>query len=146
LRTALSLNIPHISSYALTVEPRTALKRFIDNRKMPAPSEEEAELHFRRMQDILVKEGFVHYEVSNFSKPGYFSRNNIGYWKGKTYLGIGPAAHSFDGSKRSWNIRSNPKYLKALQQDELPYTEETLSQVDRYNETVMTGLRTMWGV
>ena len=146
LQQALSYNIPHISSYALTVEPRTALKRFIDKGLVADVDDEAAEGHFLRMMDVLQKEGFVHYEISNFGKPGYFSQNNSAYWQGKPYLGIGPSAHSFDGSSRRWNLRNNPKYLRAIAEGKPAYEEEVLSEQDRYNEYIMTGLRTIWGV
>ena len=146
LRKALSLDVPHISSYALTVEPGTALKRFIDKKVVPPVDDEAAEAHFTTMMKLLEQHGFVHYEVSNFGKPGFFSRNNSAYWQGKHYLGIGPSGHSYDGLKRSWNISNNPKYLRAIEQGLLPSTEEVLTVKDRYNEYVMTGLRTIWGV
>lgn len=146
LRKALSLGVPHLSSYALTVEPGTALKRFIEKKIVPPVDDEAAELHFTIMTELLEQHGFVQYELSNFGKPGFFSRNNSAYWQGKHYIGIGPSAHSYNGLKRSWNISNNPKYLKSLDQDSLPSTEEVLSTKDRYNEYVMTGLRTIWGV
>ena len=146
IKTALSFNIPHISSYALTVEPRTALKKFIEKGIVPDVDDEIAEEQFQMLCSSLEKAGFVHYEISNFGKPGYFSRNNTAYWQGKTYMGIGPSAHSFNGTQRSWNIANNTKYIQAINKGELPQEVETLSQRDRYNEYVMTGLRTMWGV
>ncbi|WP_297763093.1 radical SAM family heme chaperone HemW [uncultured Muriicola sp.] len=146
IKTALSFNIPHISSYALTVEPRTALKKFIEKGIVPDVDDEIAEEQFQMLCSMLAKEGFVHYEISNFGKPGYFSRNNTAYWQGKTYMGIGPSAHSFNGTQRSWNIANNTKYIQAIGKGLLPREVETLSQMDRYNEYVMTGLRTMWGV
>ena len=96
--------------------------------------------------DELEKHHFIHYELSNFGKEHYFSKNNTAYWLGKSYLGIGPSAHSFDGKKRSWNIRNNIKYIKFLDEDELPIEREILTKTDQYNEYVMTGLRTIWGV
>lgn len=146
LQKALSLKVPHISSYALTVEPNTALKRFIDKGVIPPVDDAAAEAHFKRMTELLEKNGFVQYELSNFGKPGFFSRNNSAYWQGKHYLGIGPSAHSYDGLKRSWNISNNPAYLKALNEGIRPSTEEVLTKKDRYNEYIMTGLRTIWGV
>lgn len=146
LRTAVDLGVQHISSYALTVEPRTALKKFIEKGLIEQPSDEEAEEHFQYMVHFLQENGFVHYELSNFGKPGFFSRNNSAYWQGKPYLGIGPSAHSFDGVQRSWNLANNPKYIRSIEAGELPITRELLSDKDRYNEYVMTGLRTIWGV
>ncbi|GGD47089.1 radical SAM family heme chaperone HemW [Muriicola marianensis] len=143
---ALSYEVPHISSYALTVEPGTALKKFIEKGVVPGVDDEQAEAQFQHLVRRLEVKGFVHYELSNFGKPGYFSRNNTAYWQGKTYLGIGPSAHSFNGRERAWNISNNSLYIKSIQTGELPLEVESLSQRDRYNEYVMTGLRTMWGV
>jgi oxygen-independent coproporphyrinogen-3 oxidase len=146
IETALSFGVPHISAYTLTVEPKTALHQFIQNKQMPALDESQAEAHFRLLVELLEAQGFVHYELSNFGKPGYFSRNNSSYWLGKKYLGIGPSAHSFDGHTRSWNVSNNAKYIKSIQSLILPSETEILSVTDRYNEYVMTGLRTIWGV
>jgi oxygen-independent coproporphyrinogen-3 oxidase len=146
IETALSFGIPHISAYALTVEPKTALHQFIQNKQMSPLDESQAEAHFRLLVELLEAKGFVHYELSNFGKPGYFSRNNSSYWLGKKYLGIGPSAHSFDGHTRSWNVSNNAKYIKSIQSQILPSETEILSITDRYNEYVMTGLRTIWGV
>lgn len=143
---ALSLGIPHLSAYALTVEPRTALRKLIDTGKISTPDDEVAAGHFAMLTQMLGEAGFVHYELSNFGKPGYFSRNNSAYWLGKKYLGIGPSAHSFDGVSRSWNVSNNALYLKSINRGELPMEREILSAADRYNEYVMTGLRTIWGV
>ena len=111
----------------------------------PEVSEELSTAQFLMMQEVLAKNGFIHYEISNFGKEGYFSKHNTGYWSGNRYLGIGPSAHSFDGEKRSWNVSSNAAYIQALQKGEVFYQEETLSLSDRYNEYIMTRLRTMWG-
>ncbi|MBT8323296.1 MAG: coproporphyrinogen III oxidase family protein, partial [Eudoraea sp.] len=146
LETALSFGIPHISAYALTVEPRTALHSFIKKGKVPGLDEQLTEAHFELLTARLEEAGFVHYEISNFGKPGYFSRNNTAYWTGLPYLGIGPSAHSFTGSSRSWNVANNTKYIKAIAEKKLPMTLEELSDKDRYNEYIMTGLRTIWGV
>lgn len=146
IEKALSFGIPHVSSYALTVEPKTALHTFVQKGIVPPPSEEGAQEHFRLLTERLAQEGFIHYELSNFSKPGYFSKNNTAYWLGKKYIGIGPSAHSYDGISRSWNIANNSLYVKALQAGNLPSEKEVLTLTDRYNEYIMTGLRTMWGV
>ena len=146
IQTALSFGIPHISSYALTVEPKTALASFIQKGIIKNVDDEKAEEQFIILIDELEKAGFIHYETSNFGKEGFFSQNNSSYWLGKSYLGIGPSAHSFDGKQRSWNVRSNAKYIKEIQQNQLPIERETLSVTDRYNEYIMTGLRTIWGV
>ena len=146
IEKALAFGVPHISSYALTVEPKTALKTFIDKGLIPPVDDELAEAHFHILVQKLSAAGFVNYEISNFGKPGYFSRNNTAYWQGKKYLGIGPSAHSYDGVRRGWNINNNAKYIKAIALNELPMETEVLSITDRYNEYVMTGLRTIWGI
>ncbi|WP_127022268.1 radical SAM family heme chaperone HemW [Flagellimonas beolgyonensis] len=146
IQKALELGLPHISSYALTVEPKTALKKFIEKGVVPNVDDEQAQEQFYMLVDILEAHGFVNYEISNFGKPGYFSQNNTSYWLGKKYIGIGPSAHSFDGEHRSWNVRNNPTYIKKIKEGVLPSDVETLTTIDRYNESVMTGLRTIWGV
>ncbi len=146
IETALSFGIPHISSYALTVEPKTALNKLIQTGKVASPNDEVAQEHFMILVETLEKNGFVHYELSNFGKENYFSQNNSAYWLGKKYLGIGPSAHSYDGVSRSWNVSNNTLYLKAIQNEELPNEIEKLTLEDRYNEYVMTGLRTIWGI
>ena len=146
IETALSFGIPHISSYALTVEPKTALHKLIQTGKIAEPKDEVAQEHFTILVQTLTNKGFVHYELSNFGKPNYFSQNNSSYWLGKKYLGIGPSAHSFDGKSRSWNSANNSLYLKNISEDKLPSEVEILSIQDRYNEYIMTGLRTIWGV
>ena len=146
IETALSFGIPHVSSYALTVEPKTALKKLIQTGKVAEPNDEVAQEHFMILVETLEANGFIHYELSNFGKENYFSKNNSAYWLGKKYIGIGPSAHSYDGVSRSWNIANNPIYLKAIAADALPNEMEVLSEADRYNEYIMTGLRTIWGV
>jgi oxygen-independent coproporphyrinogen-3 oxidase len=146
IETALSYAIPHISSYALTVEPKTALHQFIKQGVIPQLDDELAQEHFNLLVDKLEENGFIHYELSNFGKEGYFSKNNSSYWLGKKYLGIGPSAHSYDGEKRGWNVSNNSLYLKSLAENQLPMEIETLTKTDRYNEYIMTGLRTIWGV
>jgi oxygen-independent coproporphyrinogen-3 oxidase len=146
IETALSFGIPHISSYALTVEPKTALNKLIQTGKIAKPKDEVAEEHFRILVESLEANGFIHYELSNFGKENYFSKNNSAYWLGKKYLGIGPSAHSYDGISRSWNVSNNAIYLKSLTENKLPNETEILSKSDRYNEYIMTGLRTIWGV
>ncbi|WP_406845040.1 radical SAM family heme chaperone HemW [Flavobacterium soyae] len=146
IETALSFGIPHISSYALTVEPKTALSKLIQTGKIAEPQDEAASNHFMILVERLQKNGFIHYELSNFGKENYFSKNNSAYWLGKKYIGIGPSAHSYDGIKRGWNIANNSLYLKAIQNNELPIETEVLTVSDRYNEYIMTGLRTIWGV
>ena len=146
IEKALSFGIPHISSYALTVEPKTALNKLIQTGKIAAPNDDVAQEHFAILVETLEYNGFIHYELSNFAKENYFSKNNSAYWLGKKYIGIGPSAHSYDGFSRSWNVANNSIYLKSIQEDKLPNENEILSATDRYNEYIMTGLRTIWGV
>ena len=146
IEMALSFNVPHISSYALTVEPKTALHSFIQKELIPQPDEEVAQEHFQILVEKLKENNFIHYELSNFGKENYFSKNNSSYWLGKKYIGIGPSAHSYDGQKRGWNVSNNSVYLKSISEGILPLETEILSKTDLYNEYIMTGLRTMWGV
>ncbi len=146
IQQALDFGVPHISCYALTVEPKTALETLIQKGEIAKIDDELAQQHFEILVESLEKAGFEHYELSNFGKPGYFSKNNTAYWQGKTYLGIGPSAHSYNGKQRSWNINNNTKYIKALSENKLPRDIENLSIKDKYNEYIMTGLRTIWGV
>jgi oxygen-independent coproporphyrinogen-3 oxidase len=146
IETALSFTIPHISSYALTVEPKTALHKMIKSGTISTLDDDLAQQHFHILIDKLQENGFVHYELSNFGKPNYFSKNNSAYWLGKKYIGIGPSAHSFNGKSRSWNVSNNSLYLKAIAENKVPSETEILSKTDQYNEYIMTGLRTIWGV
>ncbi len=146
IEKALSYGIPHISAYALTVEPRTALQKMISSGKIDAPQDNQAQEQFLILVRMLENAGFIHYELSNFGKSGYFSRNNTAYWLGKKYIGIGPSAHSYDGVSRSWNIANNSMYLNSINNQTLPQETESLTKNDRYNEYIMTGLRTIWGV
>ncbi len=146
IETALAFKVPHISSYALTVEPKTALEQFIAKGIVPDVNDDDAHEQFHMLVDILNTHDFVHYELSNFGKEGFFSKNNSAYWQGKSYIGIGPSAHSFNGTQRGWNVRNNSKYIKSIEAEVLPIQLETLTTTDRYNEYVMTGLRTIWGV
>ena len=146
IEMALAYKVPHISSYALTVEPKTALHSFIQKQLIPQPDEEVAQEHFQILVEKLTENDFIHYELSNFGKENYFSKNNSSYWLGKKYIGIGPSAHSYDGQKRGWNVSNNSVYMKSILENKLPMETEILSKTDRYNEYIMTGLRTMWGV
>ena len=146
LKQAFDFPIQHISSYALTVEPKTALDHFIRKGKCKAPDEEQTRIHFEILMEESEKEGFIHYEVSNFAKPGFVSRHNTSYWQGQSYLGIGPSAHSYSGETRSWNVANNARYLKAIRQGQPDREIERLSEKDRMNEMIMTGLRTIWGL
>ena len=146
LQIAFDLKLQHLSCYAMTVEPKTALEHFIKTNQHPPLDQSVAAAHFEILKAATAKAGFVHYEVCSFGKPGYFSRHNSSYWLGKSYLGLGPSAHSFDGHKRSWNVSNNSQYVKALDNEKLPLTSEILTPENRFNEYLMTGLRTMWGV
>lgn len=147
LNKTIALEIPHISSYALTVEPKTALENWISKGKVSNPKEEEQNREFYYMIDFLKDHGFDHYEVSNFAKEGFYSRHNSAYWKYQEYLGIGPSAHSYNGNDvRSWNVANNQQYIKKLNSNILAKETEILSQKDQFNEMIMIGLRTIWGV
>ncbi len=146
LQTIFNLGIKHLSCYALTVEPKTALASFINSGKYPPLDESLALEHFKILVSETKKHDFIQYEISNFGKAGYFSKHNTSYWQGKKYLGIGPSAHSFNGISRSWNIANNALYLKSIAQNELPSEIEILTKNNRFNETIMMGLRTIWGV
>ena len=146
LDTALKLDIPHISSYALTVEPKTALEKFIEKGKVTPVEDEQYREQFDILVNTLTSNGFEHYEFSNYGKPGYHSQNNMAYWLGKPYLGIGPSAHSYDGTSRKWNISNNSLYINAIGEGKLPQQTEKLSPTDSYNEYIMTRLRTKFGV
>lgn len=146
LEYTFELGVQHISSYALTVEPKTALDHFVKIGKYDAPKDELTEKHFKILQKETKKQGFVQYEISNFSKEGFYSKHNTSYWKGINYLGIGPSAHSYNGLTRSWNLANNAKYMSKIQQGFLASEQETLEVEDRINESIMTGLRTIWGL
>lgn len=146
LQQAMALKVPHISSYALTVEPNTALDYFIKKKIIPPVDDHLAKLHFDILVNHLTQEGYEHYEFSNFGKPGFHSQNNTAYWTGKFYLGIGPSAHSYVGNERKWNISHNIKYIQSIEEGKLPLSIEKLSKIDQFNELIMTRLRTRLGV
>jgi oxygen-independent coproporphyrinogen-3 oxidase len=146
IEKALSFGINHISSYALTVESKTALENFIKKGVIEAPKDDVTHEHFQLLVATLKANEFIHYELSNFGKPHYFSKHNTSYWLGKPYLGVGPSAHSFSGTERAWNVANNTQYIKNIQNDILPITREILTVNDRFNEYIMTGLRTIYGV
>jgi len=147
LNTSLSYEPPHLSCYALTVEPKTVLKKQIISGEVLLIEEFKVEEQYLKMVNYLQANKYDNYEFSSFAKPGNYSINNNGYWKGNPYLGIGPSAHSFDGkNKRSWNVNQNNLYVKSIKESKLPLTEEYLSLNDIFNETIMTSLRTSTGV
>lgn len=140
------LNVPHVSAYSMTVEPRTALASSIRKKAQPPMNEEQSAEQFLYLMDAMQQQRFEHYEISNFCKPGHYSRHNTNYWKGVKYLGIGPSAHSYNGEIRQWNIANNPKYIQSIAEGNIPAETEVLSETDRLNEYIMTSLRTMWGL
>ena len=146
LQIALDFKVPHLSSYALTVEPRTALKKFIDKGIIAPVDDAVAKEHYEILVEMAEYAGYDNYEFSNFGKPGFFSRNNTAYWEAKSYLGIGPSAHSYSGNSRSWNISNNTIYIKSIEEGKLPIEREILSLEDRYNEYIMTASRTKKGI
>ena len=143
---ALRYKIQHISSYALTVEPNTALEKLIQKKQIAQPSDAVAKAHFDILVARLTQNGFIHYELSNFGIPDYFSKHNTAYWLGKEYVGVGPSAHSFHGASRCWNVANNAQYIKAISVNKIPEEREVLSETDQLNESIMTGLRTHFGV
>jgi len=143
----ISLEIPHISAYSLTVEKKTALEVFIRKGKAAPVDEEQSARQFEILCEITSQYGYEHYEISNFGKPGFFSRHNLSYWSGVPYLGLGPSAHSYSDGVRRWNIANTCSYIDNLMQDEFPpFDQEHLDKDQQYNEYVMTALRTMWGI
>lgn len=144
LRTV-SLNTQHISSYNLTIENKTVLGIQNAKGKEPAINDELSSKQFLMMADILKQNNFIHYEISNFGRPGFFAKHNSNYWLQKQYLGVGPSAHSFNGTSRQWNVKNNNLYIKALKQNTSYFEKEELSVKDRFNEYVLTRLRTIWG-
>lgn len=146
LKTAFDYGIPHLSAYALTIEPKTALAHFVEKELIELPDEQLVEAQYYLLLKETAQQGLINYEFSNFGKAGYASKNNLAYWFGKNYVGIGPAAHSYDGSQRSWNVSNNSLYIKSLTTDTIPKTTEKLSEIDRFNEFVMTRLRTNLGI
>jgi oxygen-independent coproporphyrinogen-3 oxidase len=137
--------IPHLSSYALTVEPKTALQILISKKKLQNTKEDETVRHFEILSQAIQQKGFVHYEISNFAQPGFYSRHNSIYWLGGHYLGLGPSAHSFNGASRQWNVANLKQYVESDVVEKIVLEKEILTETQRYNEYVMTSLRTSWG-
>jgi oxygen-independent coproporphyrinogen III oxidase len=146
IETAINLNVPHISSYALTVEPKTALKKMIELKKKENINNDAQAVQYEILMKALQQAGYEHYEISNFAKPGFRSKHNSSYWQGKKYIGIGPSAHSFNGKMRMWNKGNNLYYLKSLEQNVIPFEKEVLTQTQKINEYIMTSLRTIEGI
>ncbi|MEO1711715.1 MAG: radical SAM family heme chaperone HemW [Bacteroidota bacterium] len=145
LEQSIALEVPHLSTYALTVEPQTALAHFVAKGKVPAPKDAQMEEQFYEMLDRLERADFEHYEISNWAKPGHYAVHNTSYWQGVPYLGIGPSAHSYDGRSRQWNIANNARYMADLAENQVPAEREEIDPVTAYNEYVLTRMRTQWG-
>lgn len=146
IRTVIDLNVNHISAYALTVEPKTALQKMIELKKKENVNNEVQARQFLILIEMMRSAGYEHYEISNFAKTGFRSRHNSSYWQGEKYIGIGPSAHSFNGNERSWNVANNRIYIQSLQQNQIPSEKEILSSSQKLNEYVMTSLRTIEGM
>lgn len=146
LEQAKALNIPHLSCYALTVEPQTPLNKMIRAGKVPDVDPDKQSRHFLYLMQWAKENGYEHYEISNFARPGYRSRHNSAYWQGKSYIGLGPSAHSFDGKSRWWNIANNQAYIRSLQEGLIPFEKEELTGVQQLNERIMIALRTADGL
>lgn len=142
----IEFEVPHISAYSMTVEPQTALGAFIRKGKQQPMNEGQSADQFIMLMEKMEMAGYDQYEISNFARDHHYSKHNTSYWKGIPYIGIGPSAHSFNGMERQWNVANNMKYLQALSTKEIPSEKETLSLADRFNEYIMTSLRTTWGV
>ena len=146
LQKAIALNVPHISSYALTVEEKTILDHQIKKGITKPVDEDRQNEQFQLLVDTLTSHDFIQYEISNFGKEDYFSLHNSNYWKGIHYLGIGPSAHSYNGKTRAWNIANNSKYIQTINENKLPQEIEVLNEVEQFNEMIMIGLRTIYGI
>ncbi|MDB4925659.1 radical SAM family heme chaperone HemW [Mucilaginibacter sp.] len=146
LNKIFELNIPHVSAYSMTVEPKTPLAAFINKKKQPAMNDQQSAEQFNLLMEAMQTHDFEHYEISNFCKPGHYSKHNSNYWRGVKYLGIGPSAHSYNGEIRQWNIANNAKYIQSIQTNNLPAETELLTETDHLNEYIMTSLRTIWGL
>ena len=145
LETAYSLGIPHLSCYCLTVESKTVLADFIRKGKVPDVDEQKSSNHFEIMLEEMDKHGYEQYEISNFCKDEKYSKHNSAYWSGEKYLGLGPSAHSFNGTIRQWNVSNNSSYIKSIMENAIPNESETLTNEQRFNEYILTSLRTKWG-
>lgn len=145
LQTATDLHVPHLSCYALTVEPKTALEKKISKGEQTDVDPSQQAVHFHMLMNHMAQQGYEHYEISNFAKPGFRAQHNSSYWQGVPYLGLGPSAHSFNGKSRQWNIANNALYLTSLRKDEIPAEMETLTTIQQLNEYIMTSLRTLEG-
>jgi oxygen-independent coproporphyrinogen III oxidase len=146
LQTSFELNVQHLSCYALTVEPNTALQKMIELNKKENIDAEQQGRQFELLMQRAEEAGYQHYEISNFAKPGFRSRHNSSYWHGKPYIGLGPSAHSFNGNTRQWNIANNALYIESINKNIVPYEIEELTGIQKLNEYIMTSLRTCEGL
>ena len=146
LEMVIALQVPHVSCYALTVEPSTALQKMIQQKKKEDVDPEKQATHFLLLMNLMKEAGYEHYEISNFALPGYRSRHNSSYWMGKPYIGIGPSAHSYFKNIRRWNVSNNVLYMKSIENNLLQFEEENLSPTQQLNEYIMTSLRTSEGL
>jgi oxygen-independent coproporphyrinogen III oxidase len=141
----LDLNIQHISAYHLTIEPNTLFNKWVGFGKIKLPNDLKSTKQFELLIEKTKSKKFIHYEISNFALDGFFSKHNSSYWRNEKYLGLGPSAHSYNLTSRQWNISSLPKYITLISQGEIPCEIEKLTNNDRYNDYILTSLRTMWG-
>lgn len=146
LEKAFNLGVPHLSCYSLTVEEKTPLESHIKKGKVKPVNEEQSAEQFLILMEETTKNGYEQYEISNFCKPGFHSRHNSNYWKGIKYLGLGPSAHSYDGNSRQWNVSNNFRYIQSISENKIPAEKETLNSEQKFNEYMMTGLRTSTGI
>jgi oxygen-independent coproporphyrinogen-3 oxidase len=146
IETVIDFDIPHVSSYALTVEPKTALQKMIELKKKENINGDVQSKQYLMLMETLHSAGYEHYEISNFAKPGFRSKHNSSYWQFKKYVGIGPSAHSFNGKIRTWNKANNMIYMTSLRENMIPFEKEILSETQKLNEYVMTSLRTIEGL
>ena len=146
LNMALNLGVEHLSCYALTIEPRTALADMIRKKKVAPPDDEKTISEFEKLMHRAAVGGFEHYEISNFARDKKYSKHNTSYWQRKKYLGIGPSAHSYNGMSRQWNVSNNQVYIRSLTENIIPFEIEELSESNKFNEYILTSLRTIWGI
>jgi oxygen-independent coproporphyrinogen-3 oxidase len=146
LDKSLSFGIRHLSAYHLTIEPGTVFGKMKEKKMLREVDEEESVAEFNILIEKTESAGFIHYEISNFGKPGYFSVHNTNYWRQVPYIGLGPSAHSFNGYSRQWNVRDLKKYIKCVNEEKDYFEKEELDTRTRFNEYIMTSLRTMWGI
>lgn len=145
LQKAVALQVPHISAYCLTIEPQTVFGKWVKQKKIDPINDEFSAGQFELMLQTLEEAGFEQYEISNFARDGRYARHNSGYWLQKTYLGIGPSAHSYNGISRQFNIANNARYIQSIEQNTIPCTIETLTTTEQINDYLLTALRTRWG-